>query len=490
MSSITAKDNQIRKRKRAIHERRDRVSKLEIKLSQLAEEYRERTENYERLNERVKHANDEIRRKDEEIEDLKEQLQIKQEGYFKEGEDGLGEVDKGLFVHDSGEKMSPEEMVEKSMGILMSQMQNLKKQVKSKGEIDSDDDERGEESQINVSVFYQRIGEYCSFRVTPEYTFAQLNHDACKYWEVPVDDGTLRDDLNLMWPPQATIMDELSKYDEPPKIVLISRIRPVSGTEDQENDLLPSKKGNKKSNFGMDLEEFDGLESDSDDSDSSEINAQSLIKEWRHASYAKLSPFFHTPKLVGERNFRALNDSGSDEEKETADFLSIWVRLILYCLFLYFFISSVQMRRRVPVTNDVKDSILTMIKSIPFQNPDDKEMSYTFDDIHEIDSLWQWLEGPFFNSIYPNLHYTSQALSSEEKLFVLKTMKLIGGVRMRQYRSGNKKINGGCTDELESLKEVNSVSSHGCYVPYSMDRQRVYVMSLGGRSSLRSGEAI
>ena len=127
MSSITAKDNQIRKRKRAIHERRDRVSKLEIKLSQLAEEYRERTENYERLNERVKHANDEIRRKDEEIEDLKEQLLIKQEGYFKEGEDVLGEVDKGLFVHDSGEKMSPEEMVEKSMGILMSQMQVLKK---------------------------------------------------------------------------------------------------------------------------------------------------------------------------------------------------------------------------------------------------------------------------------------------------------------------------------------------------------------------------
>ena len=128
------------------------------------------------------------------------------------------------------------------MGILMSQMQSLKKQVKSKGEIDGDDDDRGEESQINVSVFYQRIGEYCSFRVTPEYTFAQLNRMMHASFEVPEDDGTLRDDLNLMWPPQATIMDELSKYDEPPKIVLISRIRPVSGAEDQENDLPPSKK--------------------------------------------------------------------------------------------------------------------------------------------------------------------------------------------------------------------------------------------------------
>ena len=91
---------------------------MEIKLSQLAEEYREETENYERLNERVKHANDEIRRKDEEIEDLKEQLQIKQEGYFKEGEDVLGEVDKGLFVHDSGEKMSRKKWFEKVWGFL------------------------------------------------------------------------------------------------------------------------------------------------------------------------------------------------------------------------------------------------------------------------------------------------------------------------------------------------------------------------------------
>ena len=32
MSSLTAKDNQIRKKKRAIQERRDRVHKLEIKL--------------------------------------------------------------------------------------------------------------------------------------------------------------------------------------------------------------------------------------------------------------------------------------------------------------------------------------------------------------------------------------------------------------------------------------------------------------------------
>ena len=34
-----------------------------------------------------------------------------------------------------------------------------------------------------------------------------------------------------------------------------------------------------------------------------------------NSSGAKLSPFFHTPKVVA-KNFRALNDSGSDREKE------------------------------------------------------------------------------------------------------------------------------------------------------------------------------
>ena len=487
MSSLTAKDNQIRKKKRAIQERRDRVRKLEIKLAQLAEEYRERTENYERLSERVKHANDEIRRKDDEIEDLKEQIQIKQEGFFGEDGDGFGEANPGMFVHDSGEKMSSEEMVEKSMAILMAQMEGLKQKVKGKDDLADHGGGKGEESQINVSVFYQRIGEYCSFRVTPEYTFEQLNNDACKYWEILPDDGTLRDHLNLMWPPQASIMEELSKYDEPPKIILISRIRPEDGMENIGNSSNDIRK-KKKSNFGMD---FDGLDSDSDsdDSDSSEVNAKSLIKEWRNSSGAKLSPFFHTPKVVAERNFRALNDSGSDEEKEIAEYMSIWIRLTLYCFFLYFFVSAVQKRRRVPVTNDIIHSLNDLLTSEPFKLSIDGERHYTFDEIHDIDQVWQWLEGPFLNAIYPQFHYTSQALSSEESRFILRANKLIGGVRLRQYRSGNHRASGGCTDTLEQLKGVPSIDSHGCYVPYSMDRQRLYVASLGGDQAYGPGKA-
>ena len=113
----------------------------------------------------------------------------KTRGFLVNG-DGFGEANRCLF--NSGEKMSSEEMVEKSMAILMAQMEGLKQKVKGKDDLADHGGGKGEESQINVSVFYQRIGEYCSFRVTPEYTFEQLNNDACKYWEILPDDGTLK----------------------------------------------------------------------------------------------------------------------------------------------------------------------------------------------------------------------------------------------------------------------------------------------------------
>ena len=40
-----------------------------------------------------------------------------------------------------------------------------------------------------VSVHYALIDEYCSFRITSSYTFAQLCLDACRYWEIRLEDG-------------------------------------------------------------------------------------------------------------------------------------------------------------------------------------------------------------------------------------------------------------------------------------------------------------
>ena len=487
--SVTALDNQIRKKKRAIKEARDRVRKLEIQQAQLSEEYRERSENYERVKERVKHANEEIRRKDEVIEDLREQLQIKQGGGF--SAEGLEEFTldddlqpSSIFVHESGEKMTSEEMVQTSMEMLKGQMAALQTNVKGGAALGGAMESGESGTQINVTVCYQRFGDYCSFRITPEYTFEQLNRDACKYWEVPVDDGTLRDHLNLMWPPQATVASELAKYSEPPKINLIARIKVA---DVQEKEFLAEQAKKRRAR-----EARTGMEVDSDSSDEDEdedaFNANTLIKEWRSQNLSKLSPMFHTPKLVAERNFRSLNDSGEDEEKIIADYLSVWVRMVTYGVFMYFFISSIQLRRRVPSTNSVHQSLISVLQDHPFPSFLDKRLPINFQTMHEVDDVWTWLEGPLVDTLFPDKWYNNQARNSEEERVVLQANRIVGGVRMRQYRSGNTKAEGGCAAMMPSLKGIPHILEQGCYNEYSMDHQRAYVASLGGDEAYGPGK--
>ena len=64
----------------------------------------------------------------------------------------------------------------------------------------------------------------------------------------------------------------------------------------------------------------------------------------------------------------------------------------------------------------------------------------------------------------------------------------MGGIRLRQYRSGNQLTNGGCLSSSTKLSDgvkisdVPIVKERGCYADYSMDRQRVYVASLDSKS--------
>jgi hypothetical protein len=488
MSSVTALDNQIRKKKRAIKEAKGRLQTLEAQRAQLSEEYRERSENYERIKERVRHAGEEIRTKSTVIQDLREQLRIKQGGGFTAPgleEFSLDEPSEqgGLFVHDSGESMSSEEMVSTSMVMLMEQMQSLQKRVRGQdAATDALEAANRAHPPLNVAVCYQRLGDYCSFRVTPEYTFEQLNRDACKYWEVPVEDGTLRDHLNLMWPPQATVASEMRKYDEPPKINLIARIKVADTIADEPGAGTPATSGHQP--LGSHADDA----SDTSDDDEEEAHAHQLIKEWRYQNYSKLSPLFHTPRLVAERNFRSLNDSGSSEEKEVADYLAIWIRMLTYACFMYFLISSIQIRRAVPITNAVHNSLKATFTRRAFPSALQPDVMLDFNSMHTIDDVWQWMEGPMIEALFPDMHYNEQAMTSEEERYVLRANRLVGGVRMRQYRSGKTKRTGGCAEVMPALQGVAVLDSVGCYNEYSMDHQRMYVASLGSDQAFGPGK--
>jgi len=72
--------------------------------------------------------------------------------------------------------------------------------------------------------------------------------------------------------------------------------------------------------------------------------------------------------------------------------------------------------------------------------------------------------------------------------YVLNANRVMGGVRMRQYRTGNTIAAGGCVSSTVTLKDgtaigdVPVVKEKGCYADYSMDRQRIYVASLSANN--------
>ena len=72
--------------------------------------------------------------------------------------------------------------------------------------------------------------------------------------------------------------------------------------------------------------------------------------------------------------------------------------------------------------------------------------------------------------------------------YVLNANRVMGGVRMRQYRTGNTIAAGGCVSSTVALKDgtaigdVPVVKEKGCYADYSMDRQRIYVASLSANN--------
>ena len=214
-------------------------TQLESAKHDLAEEYKERNENYERLLERLEQANQEIDQSEREI------LQIKAELLAMRNQsvnDVAGDDEASANVPESLSDMSPQDC----LGDLMEEMSRAAQMMKdpssssaapSSGGIQtsagqgSSGERAGnagpDTSLTQVAIHFERIQEFASFQLTSSYTFNQLCDDACRYWGVDPEHGTLRDAHNVMWPPQAVISQHLAervKIDgQRPTVRLVSR---------------------------------------------------------------------------------------------------------------------------------------------------------------------------------------------------------------------------------------------------------------------------
>ncbi len=504
---------------------------LESAKHDLSEEYKERNENYERLRERLEQANQEIDQSEREILQLKAELVAMRN----QGNDGAAENEEiDAKVRGKLSDLSPQDCLDQLMKEMSKTAQIMKDPSSARGGSGSGGDPAvgrpgsggggsggGEpvggasdtpSGLTQVAIHFERIQEFASFQLTSRYTFSQLCDDACRYWGVDPQHGTLRDAHNVMWPPQAVISRHLAERLEldghRPVVRLVSRQQGaasgragVSAVADGDvgggrglRERNTSKRGGAVDKAVLEDHKW---VLDSEDEDSDEDDSLALIKEWRRMVNEEMSPFFHLPRYAGKRSkFRSLN-SNSSSAKQLSEKCATWCKLLMHAVFVFLVTLTLFYRRRVVTSYDAAHSLESSLIHQPFDsglNFTAAPLALDFEHMNSVDDFWAWMDGPMLDTILPQLDASGRLLVPGERDFSLRQNKMMGGVRMRQYRAGSTLKTGGCVKSTVVLSDGVQVGNAGvmrgreCFAEYSMDRQRLYVASLSTASFGKGGE--
>ena len=477
--NINVLGNDIRKLRRHVAGCRDRISKLDDQQRMRNEERHERSEDYERLCRRVYAAGIEIREKDGVVQDLREQLLIKEgKGNFL---NDMGQEDDLDLPFDDKNK-DGEGVVAVAMEAFQAKMDALKRTVESSS-VMSNVAMSSEVKHPSVVVIFKRTLQSARFIITPEYTYGKLAHDACVYWEVDKGSGMLKDELNMLLPPDSLVIAECGKHIPSPNFFLVLRTSKSNDLAWEDFQAAKRQGRHRGQQLKNGLEEGENHESDEEDAK----NAKEQIKRFRHEKNKILSTLFHTPDVCEERQAQILTDK--PESKSPDMYVRIWLRMLQYTFFMYFFIQAVLKRRRIRESNAVHSSFKNTLVTNTFPSSVNKDRAINFEMMHSIDDVWGWMEVPLLKSLFPGHHYNEQRRTQKEIDNVIGNNRLIGGVMLRQYRSGGQSESGGCASVFPALQNVEVGRDGGCFLPYSMDHQRKYVASLGASKAFGDGKA-
>ena len=530
-------ETQIRRKEKEIESLNAEQDVHQHEKNHATEQYKERNENFERLRERLDQANQEIEESDKETAALRRELALMRDNAHTSGDsvgsgggggggaaggsgnNNAGGEDQSLDALGLSAKDCIEELI-KEMGLVAQRLadpEGSSAGTTSSASSSSHHQDDADLALAQVSVHYERVHEFASFQLTSTYTFEQLCSDACRYWTVNKEYGTLRDAHNVMWPPHAPIARHLAQRarmdGETPTVRLVARSptdhHHQSGSSGRNDEGSGGTTQGHRSGGGMGTANKSGRGgaagggaggtgggtggastsrySDSDsDEDDDEDDSVTLIKEWRRMINEEMSPLFHLPRYAGQRSkFRSLSGNSADS-KHLAEKCTTCCKLTFHLLFVILVTLCLFYRRRVVTSYDAKHSLDAALLDATYagENFTAAPSTATFRTMKTTDEFWGWLEGPMLEVIHPQLDASSRALDVESQQYVLGSNRVMGGVRLRQYRTGSTVATGGCVGSSVELvggtkvRDVPIVAERGCYADYSMDRQRVYVASL------------
>ena len=289
-----------------------------------------------------------------------------------------------------------------------------------------------EQSAVSVSdkVRVEFEDDEVFWTLHDNYTFEMLLQDAARYWDVAAQDVMLVDERGAIWPNDGYCRLEMHR-NSASKIAM--KIKPVAVQVQDEGDEM----------YGAETE----VEEIEEEMDQSFLAIAASVEDELLLAQAKGGTLTTKQKLSLRRKLRN--------------------ELYLFLFFSFIFIWTLYSRRTVRDAFLLQEAIQTAFVEESFGEYGEK----TFLDIANTNDVFDWMQGPLQNGLFPDSLYSGAAVPDARKGYVMTYNRVVGKIRLRQLRVAPDTT---CTlSKLISQTDVTSSGMHRhrqfvdhCYGPY------------------------
>jgi len=227
------------------------------------------------------------------------------------------------------------------------------------------------------------------------YTFEMLVQDAARYWDVAAQDVILVDERGAIWPNDAYCRLGIQR-NATCKIMM--KIKPVAIAVDDEVEL-----------YGREGEE----ESDEGEEEDENVLAIAAAAE--------------DELLLAQAKGGVAN---LNTKQKLALRRKLKYELYYFLAFVVCFVWSLYGRRTVKDAYLLQEAISTAFVEENFGDYNEK----TYLDIATADEMFEWMEGPLQDGLFPDALYNNQEVPEGRRGYVMTYNKVVGQIRLRQLR--------------------------------------------------------
>ena len=392
---------------------------LRREIKSVEEQYEQTNEAYGELSKKLRNVTQERLNTEEEL--LASNVRLKQLLGELEAARAAAQAQSNAIVKDN--KMTMGELTRKVESTLMTVLDERFRDEAFTSAIT----EQSVLSTDKVRVEFE--GDEVFWSLQDNYSFEMLLADASRYWDVAPQDAILVDERGAIWPNDAYVGLELQRAANA-RITL--KIKPVATTVEEDIEM-----------YGK-----EGEESDSDEDDDFDMSLLAIA-------------------TAAEDELLLAQAKGTTTSLTTKQKLALRRKLkydmYYFLAFVVFFIVSMYTRRTIKDGYRLQEAISAAFTEENFGDYNEK----TFLDIATAEELFDWMEGPLAEGLFPGENYNG--LKNKWVGYVMTYNRLVGMIRLRQLRVAPNK---NCNLTMSAIEQVGRLTTGVNYDGGTMRRRQ------------------